>query len=315
MQKRTKRLSIAIVGGGFCGVAAAWHLLQIPRARVTLFDKAFIGAGASGAACGLLHPYLGKNAFKSVDAKAAIAETQKLLQVAQKAEKLPVANFNPILRYPKDETQKMLFQKRAAENDDLSWQNGALWIRSAATVFSKHYLRGLWRACKQNGARFVRTCIQGMDALPRFDITVLAVGKDIAQFAPKLPLKYTKGQILVAKKQGELFTHSLMEEGHIALTETPKVYHLGSTYERRPTSLGVDLSVAKKIILPKIGRLCSIDQLSVMSGRSGVRVAPNVGHYPCLKQLRPNVWIITGMGSRGLLYHALFAKQLKEAIE
>lgn len=49
----------AIVGGGFAGVATAWHLLAHASSPVSvhLFDGAGIAGGASGAAAGLLHPY------------------------------------------------------------------------------------------------------------------------------------------------------------------------------------------------------------------------------------------------------------------
>lgn len=48
-----------MVGGGFAGVAAAWHLLALSKGPVAvdLFDVASLAGGASGAAAGLLHPY------------------------------------------------------------------------------------------------------------------------------------------------------------------------------------------------------------------------------------------------------------------
>lgn len=48
------------MGGGFAGVAAAWHLLALTHPRAVdldLFDAAGIAGGASGAAAGLLHPF------------------------------------------------------------------------------------------------------------------------------------------------------------------------------------------------------------------------------------------------------------------
>ncbi len=48
------------MGGGFAGVAAAWHLLALTSPRpvdVHLFDGAGLAGGASGAAAGLLHPF------------------------------------------------------------------------------------------------------------------------------------------------------------------------------------------------------------------------------------------------------------------
>ncbi len=54
-----ERRRYAIIGGGFAGVATAWHLLAHASSPVSihLFDGAGIAGGASGAAAGLLHPY------------------------------------------------------------------------------------------------------------------------------------------------------------------------------------------------------------------------------------------------------------------
>lgn len=53
---------VAVVGGGFAGLAVSWHLLEAARAagqplQLQLFDAYGLGAGGSGAAAGLLHPY------------------------------------------------------------------------------------------------------------------------------------------------------------------------------------------------------------------------------------------------------------------
>ena len=51
----------AVVGAGFAGIAAAWHLMQqgsqVGPTEVHLWDVAGLAGGASGAAAGLLHPF------------------------------------------------------------------------------------------------------------------------------------------------------------------------------------------------------------------------------------------------------------------
>ena len=42
--------SIVVIGGGLIGLSAAWHLRRADRtARVTVLERAAVGAGASGA--------------------------------------------------------------------------------------------------------------------------------------------------------------------------------------------------------------------------------------------------------------------------
>lgn len=53
---------VAVIGGGFAGLAVSWHLLAAAQQQGTpmqlqLFDAVGLGAGGSGAAAGLLHPY------------------------------------------------------------------------------------------------------------------------------------------------------------------------------------------------------------------------------------------------------------------
>ena len=57
----------AIIGGGFAGVAVAWHLMKHSSLhnpiQIELFDAYGLGAGGSGAAAGLLHPYTPRGTF------------------------------------------------------------------------------------------------------------------------------------------------------------------------------------------------------------------------------------------------------------
>lgn len=52
-----QRADVAVVGGGFCGMAAAWHLAQLlPGKRIVLLEGARCGYGASGRNGGFADP-------------------------------------------------------------------------------------------------------------------------------------------------------------------------------------------------------------------------------------------------------------------
>ena len=81
---------MAVVGGGFAGVAAAFRTLEEANARgraveLTLIDGAGVGGGASGVAAGLLHPYTprGKTIWRGEE---GAARARRLLDAAARAE-------------------------------------------------------------------------------------------------------------------------------------------------------------------------------------------------------------------------------------
>src|SRR5262249_37368671 len=76
-------MKIAIVGAGFLGLACTWYLGEhIGDAEVWLFDAKGIGAGASGMAAGLLHPFAGRKATLNWKADEAFPEALSLLEIA-----------------------------------------------------------------------------------------------------------------------------------------------------------------------------------------------------------------------------------------
>ncbi|KAF6266139.1 hypothetical protein COO60DRAFT_644965 [Scenedesmus sp. NREL 46B-D3] len=78
----------AVVGAGLAGLATAYHLLKQSSpgnaVHVTVVDAVGIGAGGSGAAAGLLHPFSpkGKLLWK---AHEAMASALQLLEAAEEA--------------------------------------------------------------------------------------------------------------------------------------------------------------------------------------------------------------------------------------
>ena len=319
-------MKIAILGAGLCGLATAWHLLDKNiTSDLTLFDPAGIGGGASGVAAGLLHPYAGARAKLNHFAQEGYTATQKLLDVATKSLGEPIVQPTGVLRIALSDQQKSDFAKTAKIYDDVEWWEAdrcqatieglveapGIFIRSGATINTMKYLEGLWIACEAMGARLVQ---QAADSLDQFDQVIIAAGYASASFAD-IPLNPVKGQVLeLAWPEGLPPLPFGISSRAYLLMNSPNSCLAGATFEHHFDSPAPDIEEAKKHILPKAAAIIpALATAKILDCRAGIRAStPN--HLPLIGQVGEGRWVITGMGSKGLLYHALYAEQLVSLI-
>lgn len=298
-------MKIAIIGAGFCGLATAWHLLE-KGCQVTLFDPRGIGGGASGIATGLMHPYPGEDGRRSWKADEAMAATQELLAIAG------IKPQMGILRHLQNEEQRQSFSSHAKTYGDVEERGDFVFITSGMTIPCPRYLQGLWEACARRGACLVEQTVEDVHELRGFDAVIVAAGKGAVDLCPDLKVSRIKGQVLRCRlKQAPAY--SLIGKGYVAKGEG-QICAVGSTYERN-VSEEADPAFAAADILPKVSiYFPEIATAEVLEARAAMRVV-RIGHYiPMVGQLDERTWVITAMGSRGLLYHAYFAKLLAAAI-
>lgn len=328
--------SFAVLGAGFSGLALCWFLLERahPGIEITLFDQKEIGCGTSGIATGLLHPFGGAQARFNRFGQEGIDETWRLIKVAEEALNKPVIAhergiFRPAL------SQRALSDFSNAHRkypSRLAWLEpeesqqkipgiapcSGLWIPEGITVYSREYLKGLWRACQAKGVRFVHQRIHHLGELDAFDHIVLATGADAPQFAECSALKMgsVRGQLIELRWHPSLQVLPAPVNGEVYLLMTPSKTScfLGATYERDQNHDDVDLDVATSRLLPKgISMFPMLSSCMILEGFAGRR-ATTPDHLPLAKHLSMRLSVLTGMGSKGLLYHALFAKRLVDQL-
>jgi glycine/D-amino acid oxidase-like deaminating enzyme len=127
-----------------------------------------------------------------------------------------------------------------------------------------------------------------------------------------LKLSYTKGQILELLWPADLPPLPIALNSHIYCVMLPdkKRCLVGSTYEKQYTSRKPDWEIAKREILPKLGTLYPpLKNAEVLNCRTGIRVS-GPQHLPLVQKISDRCYVFTGMGSKGLLYHALYARKL-----
>ena len=332
-------MRIAILGAGFCGLAAAWHLLSQSSLKssdplkITIIDGKKIGGGTSGIAAGLLHPFAGAHAKFNQFGKEGMDATQELLEVASNALQKPVYTKTGILRLALNDKQHEDFLACSSKyKDETCWLNAdecqalyptftkapGLWIKNGIVVQSELYLQGLWQACAEKGALYENRSIYSLDELIDFDVVVFAIGAGYLHF-PELKqfsLKTVKGQILRLKWPEDLpiLPCVINSQAYIIMHEDKKSCLAGATFEKNYLTEGPDEKVAKEEILPKVMPLIpQLQHAETIECLAGLRVV-TPDHLPLIKNFDGNKWILTGMGSKGLLYHALYAKQLAKKI-
>lgn len=331
--KEISQANIAIVGAGFSGLAICWFLFQkcclLPGVQVTLFDPNGIGGGASGISAGLLHPFSGQKARLNHLGLEGFDATVKLLRIAEEHLGHSVADYSGILRPALSKDQEADFSAAALQHPErIKWISAeesicrfpgivkapGICIQSGMTVYPQAYLQGLWLACQKLGAVFMPVKVYSLKDLADFDQVVIASGAEttgILELAD-FPIRKTKGQILELNWPCSIPPLPMAINSQIYCTMDLNQKHClaGATYEKTYASLGPDLEVASRLILPGLAKLYPpLSEAKVISCRAGVR-ASTPSRLPIIKRINSNCWVLAGMGSKGLLYHALYAKKL-----
>jgi glycine/D-amino acid oxidase-like deaminating enzyme len=106
----------------------------------------------------------------------------------------------------------------------------------------------------------------------------------------------------------------LNSQAYVVMKEGGKSCICGATYEKEFKTLSPDLELARNEILPKVASMLPVlSDAKVINCKTGLRAStPN--HLPLIGHVSDRICYITGMGSKGFLYHALMARALSQNI-
>lgn len=324
-------MRVAILGAGLCGLATAWHLAKSRQHQVVLFDPLGIGKGTSGIAAGLLHPYAGARSPKNWRADEGLAATLALIKVAEAAFGTSVITHTGLQRSALSQQQQADFLHCSKEHADVKWRSvkecqdavsgvsahPGIFIENAYVVDCAKYLEGLWLACEALGVQFEQKAVRSLAELDAFDHVVVAMGAASNSLPELAHIKITpiKGQILTLEWPEDVPSPPYPISSQAYLLKNDNTCIVGATYERHFTSEQADEEYARSDILPKL-HACfpALKTAKVVGCRAGVR-ASTARHRPLIVNVGKGRWVLTGMGSKGLLYHALFAKEIVDALQ
>jgi glycine/D-amino acid oxidase-like deaminating enzyme len=315
-------MKIAVIGAGFLGLACAYELSA--HASVTLFDKQGIGAGASGMAAGLLHPFAGKKATLNWRGLEGYKAACCLLDVAEDALGKKVSYKTGIFRPACTEEQKELFSASLQKYPEhLTWQTyneaffeplSGIFIPSGIQVDCPLYLEGLYQALLRRGVFLQIAYISSIEELDDFDLVVYTVGCGFNSIKglEKVSIHVVKGQLLEFSCNHTL-AFAVSSECYVAQIR-PGSLVAGSTYEHSPQTEAPDKAACEQKIRSKIALFSkTLAALPIRDCKAGLR-ATTPDKKPFITKVGPKHFCLGGLGSKGLLYHALIAKELVESV-
>ncbi|MBS0623128.1 MAG: FAD-binding oxidoreductase [Verrucomicrobia bacterium] len=330
-------MKIAVLGGGFAGLSLAWYLCRYTTgsARIDIYDPAPITMGASRVSLGILNPYMGRQAKKAWESDHCIKEVHRLITESSNAGEKPIILATGLLRPACTQEQIQEFQARASDYSDTQWWDkaacekavqglqlpfagGGLYIPHAVTLNIDQYLRGLWINIARHSVQYLKFSVLGKDTLAPYDRVVIAMGANCLDFAvlKDLPITRVKGQVLQLKWPEHLppLPMSVAGEGQLVMSPDYKSCLVGSTYERDFKDFHSDQEFARREILNKISPFFpSLASAPIIECRARIR-ASSKSHLPMLGKVNDKIWFYTGLGSKGLLYHAWASSKLAQAV-
>lgn len=287
-------MDICVIGAGFAGLAVSVELKKRGYS-VHLFDRNGIGGGASGIAAGMLHPFTGEKGQLNQMGLEGMAASQKLIKMSEKALGRSVILAKGILRIPANSRQEKAFRKSHENDPNLTeWRDG-LYIPDGLVINCRDYLEGLFLA---SGAKLIH-------AIPDLP-TVYCCGAWIQELAPEVEIQQIKGQVLRIEIDSP--ATPLNSKGYLAPDQDGWI--AGATFEKEFADEDSDIELAKKEIFSKLRPIYPpIEDAKVLECRASLRAATK-DRLPIYGQISPRAFVLTGLGSKGLLYHALYAKKL-----
>lgn len=219
--------------------------------------------------------------------------------------------------------------------------HGGVWAESALCVDVPKYVQGLWALCQtlagEGAAQWRLGEVDSLSDLAQsadYDAVVIALGSRAPGIVglESLPLTPCRGQNLILSNEvglavpvisGKYLVPTIGDDG------TPSLL-AGATFEydsfeqaHRPA----EAAAAEEALRKPLGALLPhVESERVLGCQAGVRALPprsHLGYVPIAGKLGgeaggascgPDVWLVGGLGSRGLIHHALIGKATARAV-
>ncbi|PQJ35864.1 glycine oxidase [Salinibacter sp. 10B] len=338
---------VIIVGAGLAGACAAFTLSA--NHDVLVLEAKQPASGASGAAAGLVNPFMGRRARPVWRLRDALHAVSSLLEEADAPTLFPPQG---VLRPIIDEDQEAAFREAATEHPDLAeWltpadlqerfpsvqsERGGFFVPRGGAIDVPAMVRALLSAAHERGATLeteapvvywretpsTATVEVGRGRRTEefhADRLLLALGQGYARFPElrHLGLTGVKGQTVRVKRPDTLSGMLVPLSGRGYVVPDNEALVLGSNYDNNFDDLTPDPQ-ATAYIREKTARMVpGVDETPILDQQAGVRVKHTDTNLPLLGPMprRERIWTFTALGSKGLLTAPLLARRVPEYLQ
>lgn len=338
---------VIIVGAGLAGACAAFVLSS--HHGVVVVEAEEPAAGASGAAAGLVNPFMGQRARPVWRLRKALAAVPEILARADIPE---LFQDTGVLRPATEPEQVEAFQEVADAYPDLAtWvpagvlasrysnvqaEDGALFIPRGGAMDVAQMVRALLRAAENNGA-VVKTNAAVLYWRETPDAAIIEIDQDknmdefsaehvlltLGQGYPTFPelrrlgLTGVKGQTVRVRRPRTVndTLPPLSGQGYVVPDGDSLV--LGSNYDNDFDTIEPDPDATESILEKTAQMVPVLESAEVVDVNAGVRVKHTESNLPLLGPLphRDRIWTFTALGSKGLLTAPMLSLELPEYLE
>lgn len=342
-----------IIGAGLAGLCLADSLTD-RSACVAVIDNKGIGAGASGIPIGMADPAASRNANLYWETEncydALVRNLNKLRGYGTKTYFKKTGVLRPGITHKRALALERSYNRQDWPDGWCEWKTeaeikamspevkcvyGGLWHPNSMAVAIPEYLETYHSYLKESGILFYvvdnyrlvkqknRWLIQNSDHSFSADKIIFTTGADTytIDYWSDLPIHPVKGQVAMFEVEQPLpFSFSLSGNGYIGRIENNR-FIVGSTYEHDFKHAEPD-EYGQKYLKRKLKQsLPGIAENAVMTGQWAEVRASTPNRLPILGAHRSenNLYLFTGLGSKGLLYSPycaqIMASYLTDATE
>jgi len=341
-----------ILGAGIAGLSVADELIG-RGLKVAIIDKKLPGSGASGAPLVLANPATGRRAKMTWKADLCYQHLKNVLESVQQETEQPFFTENGVLRPALTKEMAEDFERSPEKYDwpdnwiewipEKEFKNkypffgdnyGGLHIRKAFSIDPIPFLRSYSDTLVKKGLQTIynssvhinsdskqlKVISSDQEAEFKSEIVIYAVGSAITDMNEWNFLDFSsiKGQTISLDLEEELpFRESISSLGYMAADPVKRNrLVIGSTYEHHFDHVKPDQN-GKKALLSKLERTLPGLKSAIKSTDqwAGVRIAMN-DHQPVIGRHpeKENLFIISGLGSKGMIQSRYLAKLLSDQI-